>query len=76
MCPTAHRSGQGAPAASAPSATVASTVPAITGFSPSSGITGSAFTIEGSALASVCEVKLGAGCGYSGVSEAATTKTM
>jgi len=52
-------SGQGAPAASAQSATVASNVPAITGFSPSSGITGSAFTIEGSALASVSQVKLG-----------------
>ncbi len=55
----ANGSGQGAPAASAQSATVASSVPAITGFSPSSGITGAAFTIEGGALGSVSQVKLG-----------------
>ncbi len=55
----ANASGQGAPAASAPSAAVASNVPAIASFTPSSGITGSAFTIEGSGLGSVSEVKLG-----------------
>jgi hypothetical protein len=55
----ANADGQGAPAASAQTATVASNVPGITGFAPTSGITGSAFVIEGSALASVTEVKLG-----------------
>lgn len=55
----ANGNGEGAPAASEATGTVASNVPAIAGFSPSSGITGSAFTIEGSALASVTEVKLG-----------------
>jgi hypothetical protein len=34
-------------------------VPAISGFTPSSGITGSSFTIEGDALDGVDEVKLG-----------------
>ncbi len=52
-------SGQGAPAASAQSAAVASDVPAISGFTPSSGMTGSTFSIEGTALAGVDEVKLG-----------------
>lgn len=51
--------GESAPAASAQTAPVAADVPTITGFSPSSGITGSAFTIEGTALASVSAVKLG-----------------
>lgn len=55
----ANGNGEGAPAASEPTGTVASNVPAVAGFTPSSGITGSAFTIEGSALASVTEVKLG-----------------
>jgi hypothetical protein len=55
----ANASGQGAPAASAPTAAVASNVPSIASFTPSSGITGSAFTIEGSGLGSVSEVKLG-----------------
>jgi hypothetical protein len=55
----ANASGQGAPAASAPTGAVASNVPAIAGFTPSSGITGSAFMIEGSGLWSVSEVKLG-----------------
>ncbi len=52
-------SGAGAPAASAQSASAVSGVPAIAGFSPSSGITGSVFTIEGSALTGVSAVKLG-----------------
>jgi len=55
----ANASGEGAPAASAQTATVASNVPTISGFTPSSGITGSAFEIEGGALASVTEVKVG-----------------
>jgi hypothetical protein len=51
--------GEGPPAASAPTSTVGSNVPSITAFSPSSGITGSELTIEGTALAGVTEVKLG-----------------
>ncbi|HEY5389158.1 MAG TPA: IPT/TIG domain-containing protein, partial [Solirubrobacteraceae bacterium] len=51
--------GEGPPAASAPTSAIGSNVPSITAFSPSSGITGSELTIEGSALASVTEVKLG-----------------
>lgn len=51
--------GEGPPAASAPTPAVGSNVPSITAFSPSSGITGSELTIEGTALASVTEVKLG-----------------
>jgi len=54
-----NASGAGAPAASAQTATVVATAPTITGFSPSSGIAGSAFTIQGSALGSVNSVKLG-----------------
>lgn len=54
-----NASGASAPAASARTATVAANEPTITGFSPSSGITGSAFTIEGTALASVSAVALG-----------------
>ena len=44
---------------SAATAAVTSNVPAITGFTPSSGITGSPLIIEGAALAGVTEVKLG-----------------
>lgn len=55
----ANASGDGAPAASAPTAEIASDVPTIAGFSPASGITGSTFAIEGTALAGVEEVKLG-----------------
>jgi hypothetical protein len=55
----ANAAGQSAPAASAPTATVASNVPGISGFTPTAGITGSTFVIEGSALAAVTEVKLG-----------------
>jgi hypothetical protein len=51
--------GEGPAAASAPTSPVGSNVPSITAFSPSSGITGSELTIEGSALTSVTEVKLG-----------------
>jgi hypothetical protein len=51
--------GEGPPAASAPTSAVGSNVPSITAFSPSSGITGSELTIEGTALASVTEVTLG-----------------
>jgi IPT/TIG domain len=54
-----NAAGQGASAASAPSATVPAVIPTITGLSPSSGITGSAFTIEGSTLDAVSEVRLG-----------------
>ena len=54
-----NAAGASAPAASTQTATVTAGVPAIAGFSPSSGITGSAFTIEGTALASVSAVKLG-----------------
>src|SRR5271166_5200568 len=42
--------GVGGPAVSAPTATVVSDVPKITGFTPSSAITGSVVTIEGTAL--------------------------
>jgi hypothetical protein len=55
----ANASGEGAPAASAPSAVVGSGVPSISGFTPSSGVTGSVLRIEGSALDGVDEVKLG-----------------
>jgi IPT/TIG domain len=55
----ANATGEGPPAASAPSAAVASNVPSIGGFSPSSGITGSVVTIEGTALAGVSEVLVG-----------------
>jgi hypothetical protein len=51
--------GEGPAAASAPTSPVGSSVPSITAFSPSSGITGSELTIKGSALTSVTEVKLG-----------------
>jgi hypothetical protein len=55
----ANAAGQGAPAASTPSPVVASDVAAITGFTPSSAITGSSLRIEGSGLAGVGEVKIG-----------------
>jgi IPT/TIG domain len=55
----ANGAGEGPPAASAATAAVTSNVPAITGFTPSSGITGSSLIIEGAALAGVSEVKLG-----------------
>ncbi len=55
----ANGAGEGPPAASAPTPAVGSSVPSITAFSPSSGITGSELTIEGTALAGVTEVKLG-----------------
>jgi len=55
----ANASGEGPPAASTATAAVASSVPSISGFSPSSGITGGTLTIEGAALAGVTEVKLG-----------------
>jgi hypothetical protein len=54
-----NTAGEGPSAASAPTPAVGSNVPSITSFSPSSGITGSELTIEGNALASVTEVKLG-----------------
>jgi hypothetical protein len=55
----ANASGEGAPASSSPTAVVASDALSISGFTPSNGITGSAFTIEGSGLDGVDEVKLG-----------------
>jgi IPT/TIG domain len=55
----ANGSGAGAPAASAQTTAIGSNVPAITGFTPASAITGSAITVEGSALAGVSEVKIG-----------------
>lgn len=51
--------GEGAPAASAPTQEVSSSVPSIKGFSPSSGITGSTVTIEGASLGAVDEVHFG-----------------
>jgi IPT/TIG domain len=51
--------GEGPPAASAPTSPVGSNVSSITAFSPSSGITGSELTIEGTALVGVTEVKVG-----------------
>lgn len=51
--------GTGAPAESAATAVVVSDVPKLTGFTPSSGITGSAVTIEGTALAGVEKVEFG-----------------
>jgi hypothetical protein len=51
--------GPGLSVASAPSATVASNVPALAGFSPAGGITGSTITITGTALTSVSAVLFG-----------------
>jgi hypothetical protein len=50
--------GVSSPAQSAPSAVVSSNVPKITGFTPSSGITGSTVTIHGTALGGVTSVEL------------------
>jgi IPT/TIG domain len=55
----ANAAGSGPPAASTATAVVASTVPAITGFTPGSGITGSEVTIEGTALGAVTKVQFG-----------------
>ena len=54
-----NASGESAPATSAPSAVVVADMPSISGFTPSSGITGSSFTIEGGALDGVDAVELG-----------------
>jgi hypothetical protein len=54
-----NTAGTGAPAASGQTATVASNVPAISGFTPAAAITGSVVTIEGSALAGVTQVTIG-----------------
>ena len=55
----ANAAGEGPPAAAPASAVVASGVPSIAGFTPTSGITGSALRIEGGALAGVQQVELG-----------------
>ncbi len=54
-----NAAGVGPPADSAPSAVVVSNVPKLAGFAPGSGITGSAVTIEGSALGAVSRVEFG-----------------
>ncbi len=54
-----NAAGVGVPADSAPTAVVVSNVPKLAGFTPSSGITGSAVTIEGSALGAVSRVEFG-----------------
>ncbi|HUA73595.1 MAG TPA: IPT/TIG domain-containing protein [Solirubrobacteraceae bacterium] len=54
-----NAAGESAPASSAPIAAAGPSVPSVTGFSPTSGITGSTFTIEGTGLGSVDEVVLG-----------------
>jgi len=51
--------GQGTAAWSAATSVVASNVPSITGFSPSTGITGSTITISGGALSSASKVSFG-----------------
>jgi IPT/TIG domain len=51
--------GVSSPARSAPSAVVSSNVPTLTGFTPSSGITGSTVTIRGTALGGVTGVRFG-----------------
>jgi hypothetical protein len=56
----ANANGVGDPADSAPTAVIASDVPKLAGFTPGSGITGSAVTIEGVALGGVTEVEFGA----------------
>jgi IPT/TIG domain len=55
----ANAAGESAPAVSAATAVVPSNVPTIEGFTPTSGITGSSFTIEGSGLGAASEVVLG-----------------
>ncbi len=54
-----NAAGMGAPAESAPTAVVVSDVPKLSGFTPASGITGSAVTIEGTALAGAEKVEFG-----------------
>ena len=54
-----NASGSSSPAVSAASATVISDVPAITSFTPTSGVTGSSVTIAGTALTGATAVKLG-----------------
>jgi IPT/TIG domain len=55
-----NAAGSGPPAASIQTATVGSSVPAIAGFTPTSGVTGSQVTVEGSALGGVTKVQFGA----------------
>ena len=55
-----NEAGSGPPAASTQTAAVASSVPAIAGFTPASAITGSEVTIEGTALGGVSKVQFGA----------------
>jgi hypothetical protein len=55
----ANASGAGPPTVSTQTATVASNVPALTGFTPSSAITGATVTIEGTALGGVNSVLFG-----------------
>ncbi len=54
-----NAAGSGPPAASIQTATVGSSVPAIVGFTPASGITGSDVTVEGSALGGVTKLQFG-----------------
>jgi hypothetical protein len=54
-----NASGSGSPAVSTQTATVISNVPAITGFTPITGITGSSVTIAGTAFAGATAVKFG-----------------
>ncbi len=54
-----NASGAGAPTSSAQTALVVSNAPAITGFTPASGVTGSTVTINGSAFSSTTQVKFG-----------------
>jgi hypothetical protein len=54
-----NASGASSPAVSAASATVISDVPAITSFTPTSGVTGSSVTITGTAFTGATAVKLG-----------------
>jgi subtilase family serine protease len=54
-----NASGAGSPAASTPTAAVVSNAPAITSFTPTSGITGSSITITGTAFNGVTQVHFG-----------------
>ena len=54
-----NSSGHGVPAASAQTATVGTDVPAITGFTPTSAITGTTVTISGAALSDASAVHFG-----------------
>ncbi len=54
-----NAAGVGTAAESAPTAVVVSDVPKLVGFTPSSGITGSTVTIEGTALGAVDKVEFG-----------------